>query len=101
MIQMPALRRLGETHQRGAALTVFVDGRSVGAHAGESVAIVLLAGGCVTLRRSARLSEPRGLFCGMGVCFECVVKVNGRPNVRACMTPVEDGMAIETGDDVS
>lgn len=98
MIRMPVLRRLGETRQRGAALTLFVNGRTVEAHAGESVAVVLLAEGILTLRRSARLSEPRGLFCGMGVCFECGVTVNGRPNVRACMTPVEGSMRIETAD---
>lgn len=95
---MPATRRLGEARLRGAPVTLFVDGRTVDAHEGESVAAVLLAEGCVALRRSVRLAEPRGLFCGMGVCFECVVTVNGRPNVRACMTPVEGGMRVETAD---
>ena len=95
---MPAARRLGETRLRGTPLTLFVDGRTVDAHEGESVAAVLQAEGSTALRRSARLAEPRGLFCGMGVCFECVVRVNGRPNVRACMTPVEGGMRVETAD---
>lgn len=95
---MPGTRRLGEPRLRGAGLTLFVDGRTVDAHAGESVAAVLLAEGFVALRRSVRLAEPRGLFCGMGACFECLVRVNGRPNVRACMTPVEGGMRVETGD---
>lgn len=98
---MPATRRLGEMRLRGAPLTLFVDGRTVDAHEGESVAAVLLAEGVVALRRSARLGEPRGLFCGMGVCFECLVTVNARPNVRACMTPVEGGMRIQTADSVS
>lgn len=96
---MPAARRLGETRLRGAELSLFVNGRTVDAHAGESVAAVLLTEGLLTLRRSARLAEPRGLFCGMGVCFECVVTVNGRPNVRACMTQVEVGMRVETAEE--
>ncbi len=95
---MLTTRRLGEPRLRGAALTLCVNGRTVEAHAGESVAAVLLAEGLVTLRRSARLAEGRGLFCGMGVCFECVVTVNGCSNVRACMTPVEGGMRVETGE---
>jgi len=96
-----ATRRLGETRLRGAPLTLFIDGRTVDAHEGESVAAVLMAEGCVALRRSARLAEPRGLFCGMGACFECLVSVNGRPNVRACMTQVEGGMRVETADGVA
>lgn len=98
---MPATRRLGETRLRGAEVSLFVNGRTVDAFAGESVAAVLMAEGLGTLRRSARLAEPRGLFCGMGVCFECAVTVNGRPNVRACMTPVEGGMRVETAQGAS
>lgn len=93
---MPAARRLGDPRLRGAELSLFVNGRMVLAHVGESVAAVLMAEGFSTLRRSARLAEPRGLFCGMGVCFECAVTVNGRPNVRACMTLVERDMQVET-----
>jgi predicted molibdopterin-dependent oxidoreductase YjgC len=89
-------RRLGplETRQR---LTVHVDGQAVPAFAGESVATVLLALGRQTFRHTDKHHAPRGLFCGMGVCFDCLVTIDGVENVRACMTPVKEGMVIETG----
>ena len=77
-------------------LTVEVDGEAVPAFAGETVATVLLALG----RRAFRHTEqgaPRGLFCGMGICFDCLVTVDGVDNVRACLTPVAEGMVITTG----
>ena len=52
--------------------------------------------GIRTFRHTARYHEPRGLFCGIGQCSDCVVVVNGTPNVRSCTTPLEEGMFIET-----
>jgi len=72
-----------------------VDGRPLTARPGMTVAAALLAAGRRTWRRTAR-GAPRGLFCGMGVCFDCLVIVDGAPNVRACVTPVAPGMRIET-----
>lgn len=83
--------------QRGPAFTVAVDGRAVPAHAGESVLGVLWAAGVRTLRASPVQGEPRGFFCAMGACFECLVTVDDRPNVRACVEPVRAGMRIATG----
>ena len=60
---------------------------------GETVAAALAAAGISALRRS-RSGEARGIFCGMGVCFECLVTVDGRPAQRACMTKVRDGMSV-------
>jgi predicted molibdopterin-dependent oxidoreductase YjgC len=74
-----------------------VDGGEITAFAGESVAAALLASGVQAFRDTAREQAPRGLFCGMGVCFECLVTVDRRPNQRACMTPVRDGMRVVTG----
>ncbi len=82
--------------QRGPQITVTIDGQPVAAFAGETIAAVLLAEGRRRFRHTLKDSAPRGLFCGMGVCFECLVTVNGEPNLRACLTPVTDGMAIET-----
>lgn len=87
-------RRLGSLETR-QPLSIEVDGEPVQAFAGETVATVLLAQG----RRAFRHTEqgtPRGLFCGMGVCFDCLVMVDGVENVRACLTPVADGMVIAT-----
>jgi predicted molibdopterin-dependent oxidoreductase YjgC len=72
------------------------DGRQLLAHEGETVAIALLAAGQRGFRLTTRRAEPRGLFCGMGVCFDCLVRVDGRPNVRACQIPVAEGMRVET-----
>jgi hypothetical protein len=79
---------------RGHTVTVTVDGQPVVAFRGESVVAALLANGYHTTRVTPR-GAPRGLFCGMGVCFDCLVTVNGIPNSRACVTWVRDGMVIE------
>jgi aerobic-type carbon monoxide dehydrogenase small subunit (CoxS/CutS family) len=88
-------RRLGPLEGR-QRLTVLVDGEPVAAFAGESVATVLLALGRHAFRHTEQ-GAPRGLFCGMGVCFDCLVTVDGVENVRACLTLVAEGMAIATG----
>ena len=80
--------------KRGARLEIRVNGRSHTAYAGESVHAALLASGYRMLRNSDKRQQPRGLFCGMGVCYDCLVTINGIPNRRACMTPVEDRMEI-------
>jgi len=49
-----------------------------------------------TTTRTTRRAEPRTLFCGMGVCCECVMQVDGRPSVRTCMTLVRPGMRVES-----
>ncbi len=80
-----------------ATIAVTVDGESVQAYPGEMVATLLLAMGRLTFRHTDRRHSPRGVFCGMGVCFDCLVTVDGQPNVRACLTPVQVGMVVETG----
>ena len=82
--------------ERGRSLNVLVDGRSVVAYEGESIAAALFAAGVRITRWTARSGEPRGYFCGMGVCQDCLVTVDGSPNVRACMTAVREGLRIET-----
>jgi sarcosine oxidase subunit alpha len=83
--------------QRGQQINLQVNGRSIVAFEGESVAAVLLAEGIRIFRHTPQTRQPRGLFCGMGACYDCLVTVDGVPEVRACMTPVADGMIIETG----
>lgn len=82
--------------ERGRRLTILVDGHEVEACEGETVAAALTAAGRRTLRTTARAGAPRGYFCGMGVCHDCLMTVDGLPNVRACMTPVRDGLRVET-----
>ncbi|HWI63658.1 MAG TPA: (2Fe-2S)-binding protein [Symbiobacteriaceae bacterium] len=72
------------------------DGRPVEAVDGEPIAAALLANGIRTLRHSERGAHPRGIYCGIGHCYECRVVVDGQPGVRACITPVRAGMVVES-----
>jgi predicted molibdopterin-dependent oxidoreductase YjgC len=82
--------------QRGASVRITVDGKSIQAYRGETVAAALLTAGVWTFQLSRKHKSPRGLYCGMGVCHECLVTIDEVPAQRACLTPVEDGMQIET-----
>jgi D-hydroxyproline dehydrogenase subunit gamma len=81
---------------RETRFTFTLDGRVVTAFPGETIAAALLAIGHRTLRRTEKGDQPRGIFCGMGVCFDCLVTVDGRPHLRACLTPVVPGMQVTT-----
>jgi D-hydroxyproline dehydrogenase subunit gamma len=80
--------------QRGAPVEVVIDGRPARAFTGESVAAVLIAEEGLRSRLTAG-GAVRGIYCGMGACFDCLVVVDGVPNTRACMTLVVDGMRVE------
>jgi sarcosine oxidase subunit alpha len=75
------------------AVTITFEGEPVPACAGEPVAVALYAAGVRTLARSSKYHRPRGLFCLDGHCASCYLRVDGRPNQRACMTPARDGLA--------
>lgn|GEM_PF-169601 len=80
--------------ERGSPVTLRVDGVELRGYAGETVAAAMMAAGIRSFRRSVR-DHVRGVYCGMGVCYECLVDVDGQRNVRACMTYVADGMTVE------
>jgi hypothetical protein len=83
----------------GAAdLTIWFDGAAIPARTGDSIAVALLAAGITTTRTTPVSGTPRGPYCMMGACFECLAVVDGRPNVQTCMTAVRDGMRIERQD---
>jgi len=86
-------RRLTEN---GRALTIVVDGVATPACDGDSVAAALLAAGHAACRTSAVSGVPRGPYCLMGVCFDCLVMIDGVANRQGCLTPVRDGMRVET-----
>jgi predicted molibdopterin-dependent oxidoreductase YjgC len=81
--------------RRGRPVSIEVDGEPIQTFEGETIATALLAAGRRVLRHTQE-GTPRGLFCGMGVCFDCVVEVDGESSVRSCMTPVRPGMSIRT-----
>jgi predicted molibdopterin-dependent oxidoreductase YjgC len=81
---------------RGRPVRLVVDGIEVLAYEGESVAAALMAAGQRGLRTAPRRGEPRGIYCGIGLCFECAVTIDGRRSIRACLTPVRDGLRVAT-----
>lgn len=80
--------------ERGAPLTIEVDGEPLPARAGETIATAILANGRPALRWTRTRGRPRALYCGIGVCFDCLVIVEGRGTVRACQTFVAPGMRV-------
>ena len=89
------LLRVDKAVQRGPALQFTVDDQQVDAFAGESVAAALFAAGRRELRQSPRNSAPRGMFCMMGSCQECLVWVGPR-QVPACQIPVAASLVVQT-----
>jgi predicted molibdopterin-dependent oxidoreductase YjgC len=82
--------------QTEAPVTEFdieVDGRLVPAAPGQTVAAALIGAG-ITVFRHTLAGAPRGVFCGMGVCFDCLVTVDGLAGQRACITPARPGMQV-------
>jgi len=80
----------------GRPITLVVDGKPVPAYEGEPVAAALTAAGYRVFHYSTKRHEPRGMFCALGRCTDCIMIVDGQPNVRTCVTPARDGMVIET-----
>lgn len=79
-----------------SSFRVVVDGQETHATEGRTVAAVLLATGRTSWRTTRGRGSPRGLFCGIGVCHDCLVVVNGVPDVRACQREITDGDVIST-----
>lgn len=80
----------------GKTVTITVDNKKIKAREGEMILAALLGAGIRVNRFTSKYNQPRGLFCGIGQCTDCVMVVNGIPNVRTCVTPVEEEMIIET-----
>ncbi len=74
-------------------ITFTFQGHAITAKTGQSLAAALTKAGHRNFRETAKSAE-RGMFCGMGVCQDCLVTVDGKPNVRACMSPAKDGMTV-------
>jgi predicted molibdopterin-dependent oxidoreductase YjgC len=94
-------RRITGNVERGEAVVLTIDGRTVSAYAGETLATVLLAEGVTAFHRT-RSGQPRAPYCNMGTCFECQVRVSvgGSDEIRwrrACMCRVANGMTVVTG----
>ena len=70
------------------------DGREIVARLGDSVAVALLAAGEVSLRETPISGAPRAPYCMMGICFDCLVEIDGKGNRQACLTQATQGMNV-------
>ena len=82
-------------------VTIYYQSRPIQAYEGEPIAAALLAAGIRAFRKTVNLNEPRGVFCAIGRCTDCMMVVNGQPNVRTCVTFVEEGMRLDPQDGFS
>lgn len=79
----------------GAEVRLMFEGREIVALKGETIAAALLTAGIHEFRGSYVTGKPRAPYCLMGACFECLVKVNGAPNIQSCMVEVASDMDIQ------
>ncbi|MFJ1866212.1 (2Fe-2S)-binding protein [Streptomyces sp. NPDC101733] len=79
-----------------ATYPITFDGRELPAQEGQSVAAVLWAAGILAWRTTREGGAPRGVFCGIGACHDCLVTVNGHPGRRACLVPARPGDTVTT-----
>jgi len=89
----PVLGKLPEKKQ----ITFQFDGQTYEGFEEDTIASALLANGIRTLREQEESGSARGIYCNIGNCYECRVTVNGESNVRACLTPIQDNMTVESG----
>ena len=80
----------------GTAVTLKVDGKPIRARAGDTVAAAMLAAGLDHCRTTPVTGAPRAPYCLMGVCFDCLVTIDGIGSRQGCLVPVREGMAVET-----
>ena len=83
---------------RQAPITFTFDSEPIQAQPGQSVGAALIAAGRRSWRRTRKDARPRGIFCGIGVCFDCLVIINGRPTRRACLAEARPGDEVRTQD---
>lgn len=86
---------LGETPE-GKVVTFTYNGKEMQGLEGEPIATALKANGVMAHRYTAKTHEPRGVFCAIGRCTDCVMIVDDKPNVRTCITPLVEGMKVQT-----
>jgi hypothetical protein len=83
------------TRRDAGSVTILFEGEPLRAHAGESVASALLAAGILAFRTTPVSGAPRGPFCMMGACFDCLAVVDGVGGVQTCLVPVREGLRVE------
>lgn len=79
-----------------AVVAFTYDGKPITGLEGEPIAIALEAAGIMIHRYTKKQHKPRGIFCAIGRCTDCVMVVDGKPNIRTCITPLLAGMTVQT-----
>lgn len=87
-----------EDYQKGKKVKFTYDGMEMEGYEDEPIAAALKAAGVQVNRYTRKKHEPRGIFCAIGRCTDCVMVVDGKPNTRTCMTPLKEGMIVQTQD---
>lgn len=87
--------------EKGKTVIFELDGQPMEGYEGEPIAAALRAAGVMTHRHTLKYGKPRGIFCAIGRCTDCVMIVDGKPNVRTCVTPLLAGMKVQTQDGVT
>ena len=85
-----------EPSETAQTLAFDFDGSAITARKGDTVAAALFAAGILATRTTAVSGAKRGPYCMMGVCFDCLVEIDGVPNRQACMTSVTEGMRVRS-----
>ena len=84
------------TQEKGKKVHFTFDGKLLEGYEGEPIAAALRASGVKIHRYTTKEHKPRGIFCAIGRCTDCVMIVDGKPNVRTCITPLKEGMEVNT-----
>src|SRR5690554_2452438 len=87
---------LGKLEKRQKVQFQF-DGKTYEGYEKDTIASALLAEGIRTLRKHEESGNPRGIYCNIGHCYECRVTVDGETNIRACLTPIQANIIVESG----
>ena len=82
-------------YESNETISIIFEGKNLEVEIGQTVASALLVVGNMGFRSSVVSGQPRGPYCMMGVCFECMIEIDGFPNQRACMIPVREAMKIK------
>lgn len=81
---------------KGREVEFEFDGKPMRGYEGEPIATALMGAGVKVFRYTVKDQSPRGVFCAIGRCTDCVMTVDGMPNVRTCVTPLREGMKVQT-----
>ena len=75
--------------EKGKEIKFYFNGIEMKGYEGDTIASALLANGVKVFSHSTKFNRPRGFFCGIGKCSSCLMTVNGIPNIRTCITPLQ------------